>query len=83
MDTDPGCPLTTGQLEVIWAAHELGDTNSKAIGGRLRRSWRTIDKHYEHIFERTGVHTRFGVDLPAQDKGWLLPPPPPADDGYS
>jgi DNA-binding NarL/FixJ family response regulator len=46
-------------LEVLqWAA--AGKTNVE-IGAILDMSPRTVEKHFEHVFEKLGVETRMGA----------------------
>lgn len=74
MADNGNCPLTMAHLDVIRTAHALGDTSSKAISTRLKKSRRTIDTEYQQIFDRTGVHSRYGIILLAEREGWIHPP---------
>jgi len=54
-----GAALTPREREVLqWAA--AGKTNVE-IGAILDMSSRTVEKHFEHVFEKLGVETRMAA----------------------
>jgi DNA-binding NarL/FixJ family response regulator len=69
----PQSPLTARELQVLELV-ERGLTN-KEIAVELGIRAGTVKIHLKHIFEKTGVHGRYGLALCGlRDKGLLLAP---------
>jgi DNA-binding NarL/FixJ family response regulator len=66
-------PLTARELQVVELV-ERGMTN-RDIGRELGIRTGTVKIHLKHIFEKTGVHGRYGLALSGlREKGILLAP---------
>ena len=77
---DPPFSLTVREFDILTLM--AAGFASETIAARLEISVRTVAKHIENIFAKTGVWTRAGVAALAADRGLMRLPVPGGSDGF-
>lgn len=78
---DPPFGLTSRELDVLTLV--AAGLANETIGARLEISVRTVTKHIENIFGKTGLWTRTGLASFAMDRGMVRLPTPGGCDGIT